>query len=55
VVLSQFNLTKLKLEYLKSGFKCKKENKDRRKNFESLEFGFFEFSSSLLLEYGRML
>jgi len=40
-ILPQFYLTKLKLEYLKSGFKCKKEwYKHRRIFFASLEFDF---------------
>jgi len=46
VVLPQFNLIKLKLEYLKSGLKRKKDK--QTKFFVSLEF-----SSSLLLENGR--
>jgi len=42
VVLPQSNLTKLKLEYLKFGFRCKKERyKHRRKKFASLEFNIF--------------
>jgi len=40
---------KLKLKCLKFGFKCKKESCIQRR-----KFGFFEFSSSLLLEYGRL-
>jgi len=45
VILPKFNLTKFTLEYLKSGFKRKKERfKHRRKKF--LHY------SSLLLEYG---
>jgi len=56
VVLTQFNLTKHKREYLKFGFKCKKERyKHKRKFFASLEFDFFEFSSSLLWKYSRKL
>jgi len=40
-------LIKLKLEYLKSDFKYKNEDiKPDEKNFASLEFDFFEFSSS---------
>jgi len=51
VILPQLNVTKFKVEYLKSGYKCENnENKDE-KVFVS---AFFEFSSSLLLEYGRM-
>jgi len=54
VVLLQLNLTKLKLDYLKSGFKLKKKDINiDEKVFISLEFDFFEFSLSLLLEYGR--
>jgi len=52
--LLQINLTKLKLEYLKFGFKRKKDRyKHRRKFFASLEFDFYEFSSSLRLENDR--
>jgi len=49
VVLPQIDLTKLKLEYLKLG----KRFKHKRNMFASLGSTFFEFSSSLLLEYGR--
>jgi len=50
VILSQFYLTKLKLEYLKFGFKCKKERKkQRRKLFASLEFDFFRVQLKLAL------
>jgi len=49
VILPQLNETKLKLKYLKSGFKCKKKDKDTDKKF----FASIEFSSSLLLEYNR--
>jgi len=42
MVLRQLSLTKLKLEYYKSGFKCKKEKYNhRRKMFASLEFDVF--------------
>jgi len=42
VVLPQINLTKLKLEYVKSSFKCKKERyKHKHIYFVSLEFDFF--------------
>jgi len=54
VILHHFYLTKFKLDYLKFGFKCKKERfKYGEKFFASLEFDFFEFNSSLLLEYSR--
>jgi len=40
--LPQINLTKIKLEYLKFGFLCKKERYEhRRKIFASFEFHFF--------------
>jgi len=49
-------MTKLKLEYLKFDFKCKKERyKLDEKNFASLELDFFKFSSSLLLEYSNLM
>jgi len=42
VVLPQLNLKKLKLEYLKFGFKCKKKNSNTNEIiFASLEFDFF--------------
>jgi len=41
-ILSQLNLTKLKLEYLKFGFKHKQEDKNKDEKFiASLEFDFF--------------
>jgi len=41
VVLPQLNLTKLKLEYLKSGFRCKKERYNiDEKVVASLKFTF---------------
>jgi len=44
---------KLKLQYLKFDFKCKKERyKHRRNNFCIIQGRLFLFSSSLLLEYG---
>jgi len=55
IILCQLNLTELKLEHLKSGFKCKVKDrlyKQTKKIFATLEFYFFEFSSSLLIEYG---
>jgi len=43
-----FNLTKLKLEYLKFGFKCKKKVKNTdEKNFATLEFDFFSSSAEV--------
>jgi len=58
VLLLQLNLTKLKLEYLKSALSAKKKDinskQHRRKKFSHHSNStFFEFSSSLLLEYGR--
>jgi len=42
VILPEVNLSKLKLEYLKSGFKSKKETyKQRQKNFCFAQFDFF--------------
>jgi len=42
VILPLRNLTKLKLEYLKSGFVCKNERfESPDKYFASLEFDFF--------------
>jgi len=42
VVLPRLSLKKLKLEYLKSGLKCKKERyKHKQKIFASLEFDYF--------------
>jgi len=47
VILHQLNLSKLKLEYLKSDFKCKKDRNNRdKKSFASLEFNFFEYEFS---------
>jgi len=44
----------LNLEYLKPDFKCKKEKKTQLEKFlHHSSCTFFEFSSSLLLEYGR--
>jgi len=37
----------LKLEYLKSGFKCKKEIYNHRQKFFCIVLLFFEYSSSL--------
>jgi len=55
VVLSQINLTILKLEYLKFVFKRKKEHKNTEEYFCITRVRlFFEFNSSLLLEYGRI-
>jgi len=45
--------TKLKLSYLKFGFKYKKERyKHTRKILHHSSSTFFEYRSSLLLEYG---
>jgi len=53
VILPQLNLIKLKLEYRSLAFSAKKDINIDEKIFASLEFDFFfEFSSSLLLEYG---
>jgi len=50
--LLELNLTKLKLEYLNLALSVKKERyKHKPTFFASLELDFFEFSSSLLLEY----
>jgi len=49
VVLHQLGLTKLKLEYLKSNFKCK----HRQKFFHYSSSTFLDFNSSLLLKNGR--
>jgi len=38
MIISKLNLTKFKLEFLKSDFKCKKHE---MKNFASLEFDIF--------------
>jgi len=55
VVLSYLKPTQLEFEYLKFGFKCKKERyKHKRKFFCILELFFFESSSSFLLKYGRL-
>jgi len=56
VILPQFCLAKLKLEYSNFGFKCKK--KDTNTGEENLHHSgstLFEFSLSLLLEYGRKI
>jgi len=53
-ILPQLNLTKVKLECLKFGFKCKKERYNTDENFlHHSSSTFFKFSSSLLLKYGR--
>jgi len=44
VVLSQLNLAKLKLEYLKSGFRCKKE---RYKHFCIIRIQLFSSSAQV--------
>jgi len=42
MVLPQYNLTKFKHKYLKSGFWCKKDRrKHKRKFYASLEFDCF--------------
>jgi len=55
-VLPQLNPTKFKLEYLKSGFKCKKIKDMNIDNFlHHSSSTFFKFKSSLLLKYGSRL
>jgi len=50
MVLPQLNLTKIKLEYLDSGFKCKNNDINTGKGFSHYPNStFFEFSPSLLL------
>jgi len=54
VILHLFYLAKLKLEYLKLGFKCKKEDKTRMKIFLLTRVRLFSSSAQVLLfEYGR--
>jgi len=54
VILFQIYVTKFQLKYLKLGFKCKNKSKHTEENyFHHSSLPFFEFSSSLLLEYGR--
>jgi len=56
MILLQLNLTKVKLEYLKSGFKGKKErHKLRRKFFTSLKFDFFRVQLKFAFRIRRML
>jgi len=53
VVLSQPKVKKLKLEYLKSSLEAKKKDINTEEKFlPHSSSTFFEFSSSLLLEYG---
>jgi len=54
MILPKLNLSKLKLEYLKLGFKCKKKkDKDSTKTFASLEFDFFRVQLKFAFRIGR--
>jgi len=53
VVLTQLNLSKLKLEYLKSGFQCKKERYKHRQIFCITLVRLFRVQLKFALKYGH--
>jgi len=59
LILPQLNLTELKLTFLKSDFKCEKENKDINTLDENLlhysSSTFFKFKSSFILNAAMLL